>query len=120
LFQSHSTILSGAVLSAALLAGGVAKALPIESLLAGSFLFVAVFMVTDPVSAPKKPLAQWLYGSIVGVCIVLIRSFSAFPEGTSFAVLLGNSAASLLDDVVTKKKPKASGTGAADTKGAAK
>lgn len=115
-----STILSGAILSAALLAGGVAKALPIESLLAGSFLFVAVFMVTDPVSAPKKPLAQWLYGSIVGVCIVLIRSFSAFPEGTSFAVLLGNSAASLLDDVVTKKKPKASGTSAADTKGAAK
>jgi Na+-transporting NADH:ubiquinone oxidoreductase subunit B len=104
-----STLVAGTILSAALLAAGVAKALPIESLLAGSFLFVAVFMVTDPVSAPKKPLAQWLYGSVIGVCIILIRTFSLFPEGTSFAVLIGNTAASLLDDLVSKKKAKAAG-----------
>lgn len=63
-----STIGSGALLTGALLLAGVSKALPMESLLAGSFLFVAVFMVTDPVSAPKKPLAQWLYGLLIGVC----------------------------------------------------
>ncbi len=117
-----STLASGLALTAALLAAGVARALPMESLLAGSFLFVAVFMVTDPVSAPKKPLAQWLYGAVIGVCIVLIRSFSVFPEGTSFAVLIGNSAASLLDDVVGgKKKPKAAaGAAAKNAKEAAK
>jgi Na+-transporting NADH:ubiquinone oxidoreductase subunit B len=119
-----STIASGSILTYALAAAGIAKALPLESLLAGSFLFVAVFMVTDPVSAPKKPLAQWLYGSVVGICIILIRTFSVFPEGTSFAVLLGNTAASLLDEMVTKKKPKTAGTPAgavaADSKGAAK
>ncbi|HOX31706.1 MAG TPA: RnfABCDGE type electron transport complex subunit D [Spirochaetales bacterium] len=93
-----STLVSGASFAALLLALGVAKALPLESLLAGSFLFVAVFMATDPVSAPKKPAAQWLYGALIGCCVILIRTFSLFPEGTSFAVLLGNSAASLLDD----------------------
>lgn len=99
-----STIGSAVLLTGALLLAGVAKALPMESLLVGSFLFVAVFMATDPVSAPKKPLAQWLYGIVIGVSVVLIRTFSLFPEGTSFAVLLGNTAASLFDDLVGGKK----------------
>lgn len=101
-----STLASGGVLALVLLLAGVPRALPLESLLAGSFLFVAVFMVTDPVSAPKKPFAQWCYGAIVGVCIVLIRTFSLFPEGTSFAVLLGNSAASLLDEFALSLKAR--------------
>jgi Na+-transporting NADH:ubiquinone oxidoreductase subunit B len=65
---------------------------------------VAVFMVTDPVSAPKRPLSQWIYGAIIGSASVIIRTFSLFPEGTSFALLLGNTFASLLDELVTKKK----------------
>lgn len=99
-----STLASGGILALILILAGVSRALPLESLLAGSFLFVAVFMVTDPVSAPKKPLAQWCYGGIVGACIVLIRTFSLFPEGTSFAVLLGNVSASLLDDFASSLK----------------
>jgi Na+-transporting NADH:ubiquinone oxidoreductase subunit B len=99
-----STLLSGTLLSGAFLLAGVSRALPLESLLAGSFLFVAVFMVTDPVSAPKKPLAQWVYGSLIGASVVLIRTFSLFPEGTSFAVLLGNSFASFLDELAGKMR----------------
>lgn len=101
-----STVASGAVLAFALLAAGVGKALPMESLLAGSFLFVAVFMSTDPVSAPKKNGAQWFYGAIIGVSIVLVRTFSLFPEGTSFGIFIGNMAASLLDDLAAKAKAK--------------
>ncbi len=101
-----STIVSGTLLAGALLLAGVSAALPLESLLAGSFLFVAVFMATDPVSAPKKPGAQWMYGIIVGVCIVLVRTFSLFPEGTSFGILIGNTAASILDDIVVSLKAK--------------
>ncbi len=99
-----SAAASGAILTFALLAAGIAKALPAESLLSGSFLFVAVFMVTDPVSAPKKPRAQLAYGIVIGVCTVLVRTFSLFPEGTSFGVLIGNTAASLLDEILGKKK----------------
>ena len=102
-----STIGSAVLLNGALLLAGVSRVLPMESLLVGSFLYVAVFMATDPVTAPKKPLAQWLYGTVIGVSVVLIRSFALFPEGTSFAVLLANTAASLFDDLVTGKKPKA-------------
>lgn len=114
-----STVASGALLTGAFLLAGVSKALPMESLLAGSFLFVAVFMVTDPVSAPKKPLAQWLYGLLIGACIVLIRTFSLFPEGTSFGVLIGNTAASLLDEIVAKAKAKKAAA-AAPAEGGAK
>jgi len=102
-----STIGSAVVLNSALILAGVSRVLPMESLLVGSFLFVAVFMATDPVTAPKKSLAQWLYGTVIGVSVVLIRSFALFPEGTSFAILLANTAASLFDDLVTGKKPKA-------------
>jgi len=114
-----STVASGILLTGAFLLAGVSKALPMESLLAGSFLFVAVFMVTDPVSAPKKPLAQWLYGLLIGSCIVLIRTFSLFPEGTSFGVLIGNTAASLLDEIVAKAKAKKAAA-AAPAEGGAK
>ncbi len=112
-----STVLVAFIFTAALLLGSVPKALPLQSLLAGSFLFVAVFMATDPVSAPKKPLAQWLYGALIGVAVVLIRTFSLFPEGTSFAILMGNTAASLFDDLVTKKKPIPAETGTTDSEG---
>ncbi len=116
-----STLGSAVVLNALLLAAGVAKALPMQSLLGGSFLFVAVFMATDPVSAPKKPASQWWYGGLIGAVIVLIRTFALFPEGTSFAVLLGNTAASMIDELTSKKAQakKAAAGPAAAPKGAA-
>lgn len=112
-----STILGGALVAGGLLIAGVSKALPMQSLLAGSFLFVAVFMATDPVSAPKKPAAQWGYGLLIGAVIIVIRTFSLFPEGTSFALLLGNTFASLFDRMVNEaaKKKAAKAAPAAST-----
>ena len=80
----------------------------VESLLSGSILYIVVFMVTDPVSAPKKPGAQWTYGILIGGLTATIRVFSLFPEGVSFAILLGNTFASLLDEwfPAAKKKKK--------------
>ena len=79
---------------------------PDYALMSGSLLYVAVFMCTDPVSAPNKPLAQWVYGALIGTVAVVIRSFSGFPEGTSFAVMMGNVFASLLDEIFPAKKKK--------------
>ena len=79
---------------------------PDRALLSGSLVYVAVFMCTDPVTAPNKPLAQLLYGMLIGSVAVVIRSFSAFPEGTSFAVMMGNVFASLLDEISPKAKRK--------------
>jgi len=81
--------------------------LPAESLLAGSYLFMTVFMATDPVSAPKRPASHYLYGALIGAAVVVIRTFSAFPEGTTFAVLFGNTFANLIDIAVDSFKKKA-------------
>jgi len=103
-----STLVGGAVTNLILLAVGAAKALPMESLFAGSFLFMSVFMATDPVSAPKRQQSHYVYGALIGATAVLIRTFSAFPEGTSFAILFGNTFANLIDiavDSLVKKAP---------------
>jgi Na+-transporting NADH:ubiquinone oxidoreductase subunit B len=68
---------------------------------------VAVFMSTDPVSAPKRDLSQWIYGLLIGILSIILRLYSAFPEGTSFALLLGNTFASLIDELTTPKAPQA-------------
>ncbi len=97
-----ATVLSFLLLQAVLYYSGAIATPPLHGLLAGSVLFVAVFMVTDPVSSPKSPLALVLYGTIVGVTIALIRDFSLFAEGTSFAILVGNTFGPLLDELPGK------------------
>ncbi len=103
-----ATLAGGALTNLIILATGAQKALPMESLLAGSFLYMSVFMATDPVSAPKRQPSHYLYGILIGATAVIIRTFSAFPEGTSFAILFGNTFANLIDiavDAVQKKSP---------------
>jgi Na+-transporting NADH:ubiquinone oxidoreductase subunit B len=65
--------------------------------LAGAFLYVAVFMVTDPISAPKKKGAMYVYGALIGILIILLSWKSQFVAAASFAVLLGNIVSPLLD-----------------------
>lgn len=102
-----STLLSGLIMAAGFYFFKIANSPnPIYAILSGSFLFVTVFMATDPVSAPKKPLSQYIYGIIIGTAIILIRSFSLFIEGTSFAILIANTFAMLLDEMSTKLKSK--------------
>ncbi len=104
-----STLISFTVLQSIFYYTGLSAAPPLESLLSGSILFVAVFMVTDPVTSAKKKLGQLFYGMLIGVVFCLIRDFSLFPEGASFAVLMGNTFASLIDEWAGKagKKKKA-------------
>ncbi|ABR30516.1 NADH:ubiquinone oxidoreductase, Na translocating, B subunit [Thermosipho melanesiensis] len=74
------------------------------AILSGSLIFVSVFIATDPITAPKNKKAQIIYGLIIGTSIAVIRSFSLFSEGTSFAILLGNTFAPLLDFLTKKVK----------------
>jgi Na+-transporting NADH:ubiquinone oxidoreductase subunit B len=76
-------------------------------LMSGSIMYVAVFMSTDPVSGPNRPLAQYLYGFLIGAVSMTIRTFSGFPEGTSFGIMMGNTFASLFDEWSPKPKKKA-------------
>ena len=70
---------------------------PLWSVLAGGFLFGVVFMVTEPVSAPRTTSARWAYGLLIGALTVVVRRFGTFPENIMFAILLGNMCAPTLD-----------------------
>jgi Na+-transporting NADH:ubiquinone oxidoreductase subunit B len=67
------------------------------TLLSGALLYGAAFMVTDPVSAPKVPLSQWIYGIFIGGLLVFFRYRSIFAGGLAFSILLGNMIAPSLD-----------------------
>lgn len=69
-------------------------------LCAGGLLFGAFFMATDPVTSPATNTGKWLYGTIIGVITLLIRNFTGYVEGVTFAILLGNIAAPILDELV--------------------
>ncbi|MGB9796843.1 RnfABCDGE type electron transport complex subunit D [Fervidobacterium gondwanense] len=87
----------------------VPKALPtLPAILSGSLIFITVFMATEPITAPKKVKSQWIYGIIIGVSGVIIRTFSLFSEGWSFAILIGNVFAPLLDEIIREKRMKKS------------
>ena len=71
-------------------------------LLAGGLLFGAFFMATDPVTSPATAGGKWAYGILIGAVTVLIRHLAGTPEGVMFAILLGNVAAPVLDEVAVR------------------
>jgi Na+-transporting NADH:ubiquinone oxidoreductase subunit B len=103
------------------LAGVRHAADPLTGLLAGSTLIGMFFMATDPVSASQTQGGRWIYGALVGALTVLIRTFSIWPEGTMFAILLGNTFAPIVDHVIRQRaaKLKAAASPAADATAAA-
>lgn len=84
------------LLSAALLAW-CAGADPLVELLSGGMMLGAVFMATDYVTSPMTHRGQLIYGVLIGVITMVIRLWGAYPEGVSFAILLGNSCTPLLN-----------------------
>ena len=79
---------------------------PVSTLAAGSFLFGAFFIVTEPVSGAKTKIGQWIYGSLIGVLIVVLRGFSNFSEGVMFSVLILNAFVPILDQTVRQIQAK--------------
>ncbi|HEB32064.1 MAG TPA: RnfABCDGE type electron transport complex subunit D [Spirochaetes bacterium] len=74
------------------------------NLMSGGILFGAFFMATDPVTGPITQSGKWVYGIIIGSVTILIRFFSGFVEGVTFAILLGNIFAPLIDEVVIRNR----------------
>jgi Na+-transporting NADH:ubiquinone oxidoreductase subunit B len=85
-------------LQTVLWAAGVGRAIdPLSAMLGGGFMLGAWFMATDPVSASQTNGGRWIYGLLIGMLTVLIRTFSIWPEGVMFAILLGNMFAPIVD-----------------------
>ena len=101
-----STIGSFAVLGSILYFTGVIQTDPLFSVLSGGFLLAAVFMATDPISAPKQEVSKIIYGILIGVIALIIRSFSLFTEGIMFAVLIVNAFVPLIERNVKAYKSR--------------
>lgn len=71
---------------------------PVDQIVFGGFAFAAVFMATDPVTAARTETGKYIYGFLIGVIAVLIRTYNnGYPEGAMLAVLLMNCFAPLID-----------------------
>ena len=103
-WRTVSGILASSALTAALLHHAEPEkfAPVLWHLCAGGLLFGAFFMATDPVSGPVTNAGKWIYGGIIGLITILIRNFTGYVEGVTFAILLGNIIAPILDEIVFK------------------
>lgn len=72
--------------------------------LMGGFLFGAVFMATDPVTAAQTNTGKWIYGFLIGAFAVMLRVVNpAYPEGMMLSILLMNCFAPLIDHIVVSR-----------------
>ncbi len=101
-----SCVATFGIFSSILYLTGIVEADPLFSILSGGFLFAAVFMATDPVSAPKQETSKYIYGALIGIVAMVIRAFSFFTEGIMFAILIVNSFTPLIDRNIKMLKDK--------------
>ncbi len=74
-----------------------------EQLCLGGFAFAAVFMAPDPVTSCRTNTGKYIYGFLVGVVAIIIRTYNnGYPEGAMLAVLLMNAFAPLIDYCVVE------------------
>ena len=69
---------------------------PVFVWLSGGLMLGAVFMATDMVGSPMTSTGCWLYGTLIGVLVVVIRTWGGMPEGVMYAILLANAASPLI------------------------
>jgi len=65
--------------------------------LTGGVMIGACFMATDYVTSPITAKGKLVFGFGCGLLCMLIRQFGSYPEGCSFAILVMNSAAPLIN-----------------------
>ena len=61
------------------------------ALFSGGLMLGAIYMATDPVTAPITNRGRWIFGLGIGVLVVLIRSWGGLPEGVMYAILIMNA-----------------------------
>ena len=93
-----STFVGAAALGLLFTAIGVSEVPFYYHFLMGGFMFGAIFMATDPVTAAQTNCGKIIYGFLIGAMAVLIRVANpGYPEGMMLAILLLNVFAPLID-----------------------
>ncbi|MBT4163707.1 MAG: electron transport complex subunit RsxD [Porticoccaceae bacterium] len=71
---------------------------PVMHLFSGASMMGAFFILTDPVSSAVSNRGRFIYGSLIGLLVYVIRAWGNYPDAVAFAVLLGNFAAPFIDN----------------------
>ena len=69
-------------------------------LFSGGLMLGAVFMATDMVASPITHLGCLLYGTLIGLLVVVIRVWGGMPEGVMYAILIGNAFSPHIDRII--------------------
>ncbi|MBR5598767.1 MAG: RnfABCDGE type electron transport complex subunit D [Alphaproteobacteria bacterium] len=80
---------------------------PVTHLLSGGLFLGAFFMATDYTTSPMSKKGKIIFAIGCGVLTFVIRRYSAYPEGVSFAILIMNAFVPLIDKFA---RPRAYGT----------
>ncbi len=70
---------------------------PVTHLLSGGLMLGAIFMATDYTTSPMSRRGKVIFGIGCGVLTYVIRIYSVYPEGVSFAILIMNAFVPLID-----------------------
>lgn len=73
------------------------------SLCAGGIMLGAFFMATDYVTSPMTGWGKIIFGIGIGLIVMVIRTWGAYPEGMSFAILIMNACVPLLNHIRPKR-----------------
>lgn len=60
-------------------------------------VFCALFVISDPVTAPKRPLSKYIYGALIGIVAMLFRYYGAYEIGVPFACIAISALSSFID-----------------------
>ncbi len=74
------------------------------SLLTGGAMLGAFFMATDYVTSPMTGWGKIIFGIGIGLIVMVIRTWGAYPEGMSFAILIMNAVTPLLNMYIRPKR----------------
>ncbi len=77
---------------------------PVFQILTGGVMLGAIFMATDYVTSPMTKKGMVIFGVMIGVITVLIRTFGSYPEGVSFAILIMNAFVPLINRYCKPKR----------------
>jgi electron transport complex protein RnfD len=79
-------------------------------LFSGGLMLGALFMATDMVGSPMTHRGCLVYGALIGLLVVVIRTWGGMPEGVMYAILLGNALTPHIDRLA---RPRVYGTAGA-------
>jgi Na+-translocating ferredoxin:NAD+ oxidoreductase subunit D len=77
---------------------------PVFHILTGGAMLGAIYMATDMVTSPMTVKGQLIFGLGIGVLTVAIRTWGAYPEGISFAILIMNAFTPLINNYFKPKR----------------